>query len=504
MDAKLAEHVASNLRGIGPARAEGYSTLGLLRLTRAMEAALLKEERGEPVPPLDVLSPAVSAEHERQELRAALRTFAPVPPDAPAEDDDAPSLERETALRTALIKRALGTKSLRDKLKHDVEDEIGVDALKAIEEQLQAMTVAAEEAEAQTQAQAQAQAKAAPAAAPATESAVDEEEGEEAVQELPPRKPRTGVRVVSLNACKLRTQNFGMHDQYLALVATLASFDVIVFQEIPATDEADAQLTLLAKIFEKHTPRFDVFQYATSSASGPPSSADEGKNAKHKERHAIFVRAPLRILAHAEIASLDDARFDYHPLQVLIEADDEAAALLGSNRLVVTSVHLPPAGRKKARDHQLRALLAHYPLKGAERIDEAFAARMAPESLAPKAAQKAWAKPIHLVCGDFNVHPGEKDADGKEVYGLTANGWARPLLGAQVPTSGGGKTLDNFLLDAESEQLLHDRTTVTAEVLSVDFLKRPATESSPSQKGVSDHMPIGLAFKKPLAPPPRE
>ena len=207
------------------------------------------------------------------------------------------------------------------------------------------------------------------------------------------------------------------------------------------------------------------------------------------------MRAPLRILAHREIEELDGARFDHWPLAVLIQMDEEAADIR-NGPMVVTSIHMPPWSRKKARDQQLRALLKHYPLNADARVDEAF-------SIRAHQARRKGEKAVHLLCGDFNAHPGAVDKDGTEVYGLRAAGWARPLIGDEIPTAAGGRTLDNFLLDAEAEAKLHNRAVVTAEVLSVDFLRRPATEKNDGQKGLSDHMPIGLVIRKPLAPPPR-
>lgn len=497
MDAKLPDCVANNLRGVGPVKLKDFSTRGLLALAKAIDRALVQERRGVAAEPAAPVSTAPMTDDEVKDMALAEHTFVGAA-GAGADGAELTAAEREAALRDGLIRQALEAKNARAKLRKDAAsalDKVGAQALDSIEEQLAAMRVAASDEapsgqpppELPPQAEAQEE-----------EGEEEEEDKENAIRELPPRKPRTGVRVACFNSCKLREQTLGMHDQFLAFTAMLAqSFDVIVFQEVPVGGDADAQLTTLARIFEQHTPRFDVFQYAVSEASGPVSSAAEGKNAKHKERHAVFVRAPLRIMAHREIEELDGARFDYRPLAVLVQMDEEAAEILGTDRMVVTSIHMPPSSRKKARDQQLRALLKHYPLNADARVDEAFSIR------AHRDARRKGEKAVHLLCGDFNCHPGTVDKDGAEVYGLRAAGWARPLIGDAIPTSAGGRTLDNFVMDFESEAKLHNRAIVTAEVLSVDFLRRPATETHEGQKGISDHMPLGLAIKKPLAPPPR-
>ena len=191
------------------------------------------------------------------------------------------------------------------------------------------------------------------------------------------------------------------------------------------------------------------------------------------------VRVVRLAAARHVVHKLGEVDFDYAPLTAIIEADEEAEAILGTKRLVVTSIHMPPEKRKEARDEQLTALLSHYPL----------AAGAAPEG-----------KPIHLLAGDFNVHPGKRTKDDdKEVYPLDASGWARPLIGSKVGTSAGGKALDNFVMDAASEQALHERAQMSAEVLAIDFLSRQATEEQEGTAGLSDHAPIGLVVKKPLS-----
>lgn len=491
MDAKLPDCVANNLRGVGPVKLNDFSTRGLLALAKGMDRALAQERRGAAAEPAAPVSTAPMTDDEVKDMAVAEHTFVGAA-GAGADGSELTAAEREAALRDGLIRQALDAKNARAKLRKDAAnaiDKVGTQALDSIEEQLAAMKVVASD-----------EAPSGQPPPPPTEAQADEEDDEEegAIRELPPRKPRTGVRIASFNSCKLREQTLGMHDQFLAFTAMLAqSFDVIVFQEVPVGGDADAQLTTLARIFEQHTPRFDVFQYAVSEASGPVSSAAEGKNAKYRERHAVFVRKPFSILAHREIEELHDTRFDYRPLAVLIEVDEEAAEILGTDRMVVTSIHMPPSSRKKARDQQLRALLKHYPLNADARVDEAFSIK------ALRDARRKGEKAVHLLCGDFNCHPAATDKDGAEVYGLRAARWARPLIGDEIPTAAGGRTLDNFLLDAEAEAKLHNRAVVTAEVLSVDFLRRPATENHEGQKGLSDHMPIGLAIKKPLAPAPR-
>ena len=464
MDAKLVECVANNLRGIGPGKVMGFTTRGLMLLARAMDRAALRERRGETLEEVAPVPTEPMTKAELLDLHVTAETFAPREMD----DNEILSFEREQLVRDGLIAQIMKAKAERAKIKKAAE---AAEAVQAIETQLAGTKLEELEPEAP---------KAAEDEAPqeAEGEGEGEEKGEEEEEEdvVP---PRSGVRVASFNSCRLKSDQLAMHDQVSALAAVLANFDIIVVQEVPpkddAVDKVSALCDILASQFAAHGRKY---RFAISDASGRAASAEFGKEGTYRERHAILVREPFRILSHLELSKLGEVDFDYAPLTVIIQVDEEAEAILGTSRMVVSSIHMPPEKRKEARDAQLTALLAHYPLT---------------------AGATSKGKPIHLLAGDFNTHPGKKTDDGKEVYPLEASGWARPLIGSKVATSAGGKALDNFVVDAASEQALHERAQLSAEVLAIDFLSRQATEEQEGAAGLSDHAPIGLVIKKPLS-----
>ena len=446
----------------------GFTTRGLMLLARAMDRAAAREKRGEALEEVAPVPNAPMTKEELLDLHVTAETFAPREQD----DNEILSFEREQLVRDGLIAQILKAKAERAKIKKAAE---AAEAVKAIEEQLASTKLEELEPEAPKDDEAPKEAKG---------EGEGEEQGEEQGEEKEEEQedvvpPRSGVRVASFNSCRLKSDQLVLHDQISALAAVLANFDVIVVQEVPPKDDAAERVSALCDVLmSQYAAHGRRYRFAISDASGPPSSAEFGKEGKYKERHAILVREPFRILSHLELSKLGVVVMDYPPLTVIVEVDEEAKAILGTKRLVVTSIHMPPEKRKEARDAQLTALLSCYPLNAGATREE---------------------KPIHLLAGDFNVHPGKKTDDGEEVYPLEASGWARPLIGSKIATSVGGKALDNFVMDRASEQALHERAQMSAEVLAIDFLSRQATEEHEGTAGLSDHAPIGLVIKKPLS-----
>jgi hypothetical protein len=82
----------------------------------------------------------------------------------------------------------------------------------------------------------------------------------------------------------------------------------------------------------------------------------------------------------------------------------------------------------------------------------------------------------HVVCGDFNAHPGQH---------ASQHGWTT-LLSKAVTTSSGGKAYDNFVVNADADQTFfaHSSVLVLAEVKN----------SRLGKPGLSDHDPIALTL----------
>ena len=161
--------------------------------------------------------------------------------------------------------------------------------------------------------------------------------------------PRSGVRVASFNSCRLKSDQLAMHDQVSALAAVLANFDVIVVQEVPPKEDAAERVSQLCDVLaSQYAAHGRKYRFAISNASGPPSSAEFGKEGKYRERHAILVREPFRILSHLELSKLGVVVMDYAPLTVIVEVDEEAEAILGTKRLVSLDPHAARSARRRA------------------------------------------------------------------------------------------------------------------------------------------------------------
>lgn len=296
------------------------------------------------------------------------------------------------------------------------------------------------------------------------------------------------VKIVAFNVLKLQMNKAGIADQWLAVIATFATFDIVVMQEIPNKDETmKKQVAVFSQILQMHSEEGVTWDFRVSEPSGPNTDSENSARA-YKERHAVFVRSPARIVAHRQWERTDDGvRFDYEPLTVLVESP-AFEEVLGERRVVVSSVHLPPSSgaRRDARDRQLRAMLQAYPLSAEARLDTAFSARGGKDAGPLSTHRRA----VHMLMGDFNVAPQLRDDDGVELYGLEKNGWAPPLIGKDIATSSGKQCYDNMVMDAESHARVSERAFVHAEVLELAFFQKKGT------KGVSDHSPIAVAFKK--------
>jgi len=274
-------------------------------------------------------------------------------------------------------------------------------------------------------------------------------------------KERHELRVASFNSLKLRTAKLGLQEQWIMLIATLSTFDIVLVQEVPAETIKEPEKTrayLLKKAFEHHSG--DEWSIILSEPCGPGNL----------EVHVALVRKPIEVISSCTNRTACSVPLDHAPLTIKIR--DTRFKNVGDQTWVVNSVHFPPKSRARDRDVQIKAFLKEYGSQSAFRLD-------AP--LTEKGAKDAKTATVHhLVCGDFNAHIGTG-------FELEKHEFAPPVLGECVSTSSGGQSYDNFVLS----KFAASKFTIGSEVLE---LAMPA-KLSKGEDGVSDHHPIVLKIK---------
>ena len=273
-------------------------------------------------------------------------------------------------------------------------------------------------------------------------------------------KERHELRVCSFNSLKLRTGKAGLEQQWLMLIATLATFDVLLIQEVPAEghlkDVEKTRANLLKKALEHHSG--DDWTIVLSEPSGPGPL----------EVHVALVRSPIEVISSCTNRIAAGVTLDHAPLTIKIR--DTRFKSEGDQTWVYTSVHFPPKARAKERDAQIRAFLREYAEQAAFRLDT---------PLTEKGARDAQTSTVHhVVAGDFNCFPGAG-------YELETRSFAPPVLGEHVSTSACGAAYDNFLLD----KFTANKFSLSADVLEL------AMPHVGGQDGVSDHHPIVLKIR---------
>lgn len=272
-------------------------------------------------------------------------------------------------------------------------------------------------------------------------------------------KERHELHIASFNSLKLRTTKLGLEDQWLLLIATLSTFDVVLVQEVPSEgaikDVEKTRAYSLKKAFEHHSG--DNWTIVLSEPSGPGNL----------EVHVALVREPIEVIASCTNRTACGVPLDHAPLTIKIK--DTRFKADGDQTWVLTSVHFPPKTRAKDRDVQITAFLKDYERQSAFRLDTPLTEKGAKDARTPTVH--------HLVCGDFNCHPGE--------FGLDAHGFAPPLLGEHVSTSAGGCAYDNFLMSKFGA----NKFSIDRDVLELEmpFLK--------DQDGLSDHSPVVVKIR---------
>lgn len=275
-------------------------------------------------------------------------------------------------------------------------------------------------------------------------------------------KERHELRIASFNSLKLRTGKAGLEEQWLLLIATLATFDIVLVQEVPAEskikDPKQTRAYLLKKAFEHHSG--DEWSIVLSEPCGPGSS----------EVHVALVRSPIEIVSSCTNRTACSVPLDHAPLTIKVK--DTRFKNEGDQTWVLTSVHFPPKSRARDRDVQIKAFLKEYNGQSAFRLDT---------PLTEKGARDAKTSTVHhLVCGDYNAFIGTG-------FELDKHGFAPPALGEHVSTSSGGQSYDNFVLS----KFAANKFSLSADVLE---LAMPA-KFCKGEDGVSDHSPIVLKIK---------
>ena len=275
-------------------------------------------------------------------------------------------------------------------------------------------------------------------------------------------KERHELRICSFNSLKLRTGKAGLETQWMLLIATLSTFDVVLVQEVPSEGNIkDVKLTrayCLKAAFEHHSG--DEWNIVLSEPCGPGNL----------EVHVALVRHPIKILSSCTNKDAGGVLLDHAPLSIKIR--DERFKHEGDKTWVLTSVHFPPKSRARIRDAQIHAFLKEYEQQGAFRLDTPFSEKGAKDARKPTVH--------HLVCGDFNCYVGNG-------FEIETRGFAPPVLGEHVATSSGGMAYDNFLLS----KFAANKFSFDSDVLE---LAMPSITCK-GIDGVSDHSPIVLKVR---------
>lgn len=263
--------------------------------------------------------------------------------------------------------------------------------------------------------------------------------------------------------------------KWMMLAAVMSSYDVIVMQEIPGKQKScDTRMERFHDMLSLASDESWTWQALHSRPSGKDGKT-EGTGA---EVHVAFIKSPIELRGFGTLMKVGAVALDYAPLQLhLYDPRFENEADRG---FVLTSVHLPPKGRRQARDSQLGALLRNYAAVDTSeyRLNLPFA---------PNKETKR--SPTHVIAGDFNVFPGSVDDDGTEDYGMTAAGFVAKIP-QNAATSAGGNHYDNFLVNRASDE----RLIIGGGILR---LKPEATANSrQGEPGLSDHWPITLTVQE--------
>ena len=276
----------------------------------------------------------------------------------------------------------------------------------------------------------------------------------------PTFRQTTRFQIVSLNALKLRVETAQQKTAWQKLFKALADEDVIVLQEIPAGKQLFHRRTAFAlEALNTHT-RSGRWALLASEPSGA-SAAD-----KCTECHVLLYQTrTVEVVRATTLHLISNLRMCHAPLVVHLRS--------GGHDLVVGSVHLPPDTTKRRADKkaQLQLLLRQYAADSSLRFDLPFTNKGA------KDAKRAFV--THVLVGDWNSEPAELK---------TAGASFEALLRGAVPTTTGGKSYDNVLLNRDA--LEHWST-------SLEILELTKTANfARGVDGVSDHAVVRATLSR--------
>lgn len=273
---------------------------------------------------------------------------------------------------------------------------------------------------------------------------------------------------------------------WLEFVRKLSEYDVIVMQEIPASEFTTEKRT--RKICE-WLHQYSDPEVTWSMYFSDPSGKDGKTTGARVHVHACWVRSPVEVTAQTTLTEVGGQQLDYAPLQLALH--DPRFADPADGQFVLTSVHLPPESRRSDRDVQLKKLLSHY--GAADTTRYRLGKPFGPNGIAAD-------PPMHIICGDFNTYPGAlakprrgvkeqeegtgaepQPGAGEELYGLTRHGFVAKIP-EQAATSEGRNHYDNFLVDSTSDK----RFLLTESILPLN-----RTEAK-----LSDHDPVILTIEE--------
>lgn len=310
----------------------------------------------------------------------------------------------------------------------------------------------------------------------------------ELIESIVPRKVSAFVEMHSLTICswnslELRIGNMkGKHEdgsmqgdfrrqQWLSFVQKLSEYDVIVMQEILATEASHPKCT---KKFTQWLHMYSEPDVKWNLHFSEPSGKDGKVTGTGVHVHACWVRGTVEVLSMKTLFEVGGTRLDYAPLQLLLR--DTRFSDANYQKFVVTSVHLPPCDRADARDIQLKKLISCY--TAMDTTEYRMLQPFGPNLISAH-------PPVHVVCGDFNVFPGSMKTSKKDIqedmYGTKRHGFI-PMLPEQAATSQGHNHYDNFLVDMTSTE----RFLICESILPLDR----------TEKGLSDHDPVVLTIQE--------
>jgi endonuclease/exonuclease/phosphatase family metal-dependent hydrolase len=249
-----------------------------------------------------------------------------------------------------------------------------------------------------------------------------------------------------------------------ALIREFTKYDVIVMQEVPASEfKVEKKTRLISEWLTMYSE--EDWQLFFSN----PSGKDGKTSGARTHVHACWTRTPLEVLKQTTLTTIESTTLDYAPLQLVIK--DSRFKDPADQIFVVTSVHLPPDSRSADRDAQLKRLLSGYAATDSSQYRLGMSFGPHRQSNEPP--------PFHVILGDYNCYPGKSTEKNNDVYGLTKNHFVAKLPEGAATSEGFGH-YDNFLVDTVSD----------ARLLSgVSILPLKRTEAK-----LSDHDPIVLTI----------